>query len=192
MRFRIKNILLGQYFTNSFFMNRIYTLLWVALLFMAIPHAKGQSIGPSTINAAGGYATLSGNEYEWSIGEMTMVSTFSTSAIVVTQGVLQPAFGSLDVKTTQNLTDGLLVFPNPANTTVNIQYTATDNGKLNYRLMDVVGRVILSDSKDLKIGVNTLPLNIANLAEGTYLLEVTCDIHNISGQTMSYKIQKLN
>ena len=46
--------------------------------------------GPTNTLLASGSAIAGTNEFDWSIGEMTMVSTFETPGLIVTQGVLQP------------------------------------------------------------------------------------------------------
>ncbi|HTO14955.1 MAG TPA: hypothetical protein VLZ83_04255 [Edaphocola sp.] len=42
------------------------------------------------INATGGSYTLNANTYEWSVGEMTLVSTVITPSLVITQALFQP------------------------------------------------------------------------------------------------------
>ncbi|NDC41178.1 MAG: T9SS C-terminal target domain-containing protein, partial [Chitinophagia bacterium] len=102
-------------------------------------HAAGQS----TLNATGGSAFIGGAEFEWSVGEMALVNTFTTSTIVVTQGVLQT--GLRDATLVPDLSAGahLRVYPNPANNIVNVAYDATASGSLTLRLSDLAGRILL-------------------------------------------------
>ena len=154
-------------------------------------HIRAQSIAPGTLNAAGGTGSAGSTEFDWSVGEMTLVSTFSGSSVVVTQGVLQPSDAwPADVKNTVLLKQ-LQVFPNPASSVVNMQYTASVPGKLNYRLMDMAGKVLSNHSIDVKKGVTDERIDISSLACATYMLEVSITQDGSNRETTSYKIQKI-
>lgn len=160
------------------------------LLFGAIAmHA--QSVGPATMNAAGATGSVGGYEVEWSIGEMTMVSTFSNSSIVVTQGVLQPTTDKAGVDERTQIARQVQVFPNPAKAIVNVQYNAASAGTLSYRLTDMNGKTILKKKIDTRQGQNTDQFNIADLAVATYMLEVTVLSEQAVQSVISYKIDKL-
>ena len=171
-------------------MKRRILLLGTVVAFMGLPMARGQSIWPSTINASGGSANIGGNNYEWSIGEMTMVSTFTTSTIILTQGLLQPGAGTTGIKD-NTLLSGLQVFPNPSSSVVNIQYNALSEGTLSFRLMDVTGRLLMESSMNMKQGQNTKQLDISNLAVATYMLNISVSPANGAEETTTYKMQKL-
>jgi len=164
----------------------------VAMMAFCIPDTRGQSIGPSILNTSGGYGTIAGNDYEWSVGELAMVNTYTSAAVTVTQGLLQPAYGSLGVAKTQPVVSGLRVFPNPSSAIVNVQYSSPGSGIMNYRVMDVTGQLLQTGSVKLVPGVNTQQVNISTFAEGNYMLEVECSVTGMAAQQMSYKIQKLN
>jgi hypothetical protein len=152
--------------------------------------ARAQSIGPATVNSAGAGATIGSTELEWSIGEMTMISTFSSPAIIVTQGVLQPGNGPLDINNTV-LLQQLQVFPNPASTVVNIQYSSQAEGVLGYQLTDMAGKVIMNRTITVRPGKNTEQIKISDLAVATYMLEVTTNPGSTSAAKAAYKIDKL-
>jgi hypothetical protein len=157
------------------------------------PLARGQSIWPSTLNATGGTTYIAGNEYEWSVGEMALVNTFTTSSIIVTQGILQTRTGPgiTEVPSPTNLGDFLQVFPNPASGIINIQYTSNNEGTLSLRLMDMAGKLITEQKAEVKQGSCNQKLDISPLAVATYLLEVYMAPTNGKVETTSYKIQKL-
>lgn len=162
-----------------------------ALLFTAgLPKVRGQSVAPSTLNSTGGTGPISGNIYDWSVGEMTMVSTFTGSTVIVTQGLLQADPASLDIVNT-DLAKKLQVFPNPANSFVNIRFTSPINGRLSYKLMDLNGRIILDQSAEVKQNTTAEQVNVSDLAAATYMLEISFDSGNGKQETTSYKIQKL-
>jgi len=157
-----------------------------------IPNVRGQSITPSILNATGGSASIGTNHIDWSIGEMTMVSTFTTSSVIVTQGILQPTDSSIATTgiAKSNVAGNLLVFPNPASTVLNLQYTSPAQGSLSYRLIDMAGKTIINHNVAIKQGVNIEQINITNLAAASYMLEVSAQT-NETEETTSFKIEKL-
>jgi len=158
---------------------------------IGLPNARGQSIGPSTLNATGGTAIAGGNTYDWSVGEMTMVSTFTGSTVIVTQGLLQPdSLHSSGVPSTA-LLQHLQVFPNPASSLLNLQMTASAAGTLSYRLMDMAGKVIITSTAKLPQGTTTQQIDISRIAAASYMLEVYYTTNGDNVETNSFKIEKL-
>lgn len=152
--------------------------------------SDAQSIWPSTLNASGGSATLAGNTYEWSVGEMTLVSTESTSSLVVTQGLLQTRLGTTDVKD-HSIMQFLSVFPNPTSSTVNYTFNSPQKATLGIRLVDMTGKVLLVRSNDVKTGMNTGQVDMSPYAAATYMLQVDLTDGDSQLGSTSYKIQKI-
>ena len=171
-------------------MKKVFILVPLAL---AAPFIAGaQSIAPSTLNSAGNSAPIGSNVFDWSVGEMTMVSTFTTPGIIVTQGLLQPAhIATESVDNHSPFTKLLQVFPNPASSVVNIQYASPGQGTLSFRLLDLAGKVINNQTVNVTAGTTLQSVNVADLACATYILEVTADNGNTPKESTSYKIQKL-
>lgn len=65
---------------------------------------------------------------------------------------------------------GLLptVFPNPASSIVTLQYSAGDCTAVHISVVDPAGRTVLSSAATSHPGVNTLPIDISPLPDGTY------------------------
>lgn len=150
-------------------------------------HASGQS----TLNATGGSAYIGGNEYEWSVGEMALVNTFTTSSIIVTQGVLQTGLKEATALQITELNQHIKVYPNPASNNVFINYESANSSMLGLRLSDVTGKIISQQQYPVKMGSNVCQLNVSNLAAATYLLQVDVTMPNGKTLTVPYKIQKL-
>jgi hypothetical protein len=152
----------------------------------------GQSIGPGTLNAAGGSRAIGPAVYDWSVGEMAMVGTFTTPAIVITQGVLQPY--TLPPSGTENFTPPathLKVFPNPVTSEVNLEYSSSGNGTLTYRFMDAAGKAVTERTINVAPGIIAQKIDVSGLASATYLLEIFVDpTGGIPGKA-TYKIEKL-
>lgn len=167
-----------------------FILSCILAMLAASPNVRGQSIGPSVLNATGGTGTAGGNTFEWSVGE-TMVSTFTSSSIIVTQGVLQPTSGTTEI-VDNKLATRLDVFPNPASAVVNVQFNAPGQGTLTYRLTDLLGRVMQEKAVEVNAGTTTKQLNIKDLACATYMLQVLYKTKGNNEESATYKIQKLN
>ncbi len=167
-------------------------MLLIPLLFTAAISLQAQSIGPATLNAAGGNANISGYDFGWSVGEMTMVGTFTTPGIIVTQGLLQPSDETATgVATNTTVARQLSVFPNPATSVVNIQYSSATAVTLSYRLTDIAGKVVDKQIVNMEPGTSTSQVNVSTLACATYVLEVIINPGTNAAQSTSYKIQKL-
>ncbi len=166
----------------------ILTLLGMACGTLA---AFSQSIGPSTLNAAGGSAVVSGNTYEWSVGEMAVVSTYADASLVVTQGVLQPNGSGTTGINEHTLSDKLLqVYPNPASSVLNIQPNFGRDCNLIYQLQDITGKTMLAGEQASATGKTLVQVNLNNLVSGSYLLQVQVKTGKDTYSNV-YKIQKL-
>ena len=177
-------------------MKRTFILMGAFVLLIGLPNTRGQSIGPSILNSTGGTRTVGTSEYDWSVGEVAIVSTFygpKDKNIIVTQGVLQNELSAPEKEANTTLAQHLLVFPNPASSLINLQYSSTSAGILSYRLMDMSGKVIMNSSREINQGMTAEQLNIGQLAVASYLLEVTFKDNSSNTEAKSsYKIEKLN
>jgi Secretion system C-terminal sorting domain len=164
-------------------------LLIPALCIAGFTHA--QSIGPSTLNSAGGKATIGTNTFEYSIGEMAVVSTNTAGTITITHGVLQPNANKAD-----NITDieyakfNLNIYPNPASNEVNIAIVNNAVFLVSIQLYDITGKMIQNIAKPvLQNGV--CKIAIAEYAVGNYLLKVTTNLNSTTHQS-AFTISKSN
>lgn len=66
----------------------------------------------------------------------------------------------------------LSVYPNPANTQLNVEITTTGNDKIQLAVYDLAGQVVQSTTQPSAPGKNTTQLDISTLAEGVYILRV--------------------
>lgn len=144
-----------------------------------------------TFNAGGNHQLLNNRYYEWSVGEMTLVETFSTPSLVVTQGVLQPVDQAVGISTIDKLQERLHLFPNPAQTTVNLEYALLHEGTLSYELQDVAGKHILNKQVEVKPGNNNIEtIRLDGIANGSYMLNISYKTAAGIPEKTSFKIQK--
>jgi uncharacterized protein Veg len=74
-----------------------------------------------------------------------------------------------------NSDPGISVWPNPFNTTININCKADYNSIYLLELLDATGKKVYNTTKDIKKGTNQFALNVnlGMLPEGIYLLNIT-------------------
>lgn len=172
---------------------QIKTSLIVCLVFVSM-----SSFSQNTLNVTGNSAQINGMTFEYSIGEMTIISTDKVSNLIVTQGLLQPySLGSeATEETTSNhfsdLTNQIKVYPNPTENILNVETFESIEGDFSYQLFDAAGKVVLSNSGTQKLGDNKFSLSLQAFASGNYYLMIQKPSQNGKQETYSFKIQKRN
>jgi hypothetical protein len=151
------------------------------------------SIAQSNLNVAGHTAQINGATFEYSIGEMTLVSTERNASLIVTQGILQPTSsggGATDASghgLLSDMADHIKVYPNPTQHLLFVESTEDAISDFAYNLLNASGKIVLSQSGQTQVGLNKLSLDLRSFASGSYYLML-----NKNGKNYSYKIQKMN
>jgi hypothetical protein len=84
------------------------------------------------------------------------------------------------------ITGKMTISPNPVINEVKVMLASPEKGKIEWKLMDNVGRVVLKGSEQVSKGANNFSINMNRLAAGTYFLDVTG-----AGNDQRVKMQKL-
>ncbi|MBL7766502.1 MAG: T9SS type A sorting domain-containing protein [Chitinophagaceae bacterium] len=165
--------------------------LILLFLLCSFSAAQAQSIGPGiTFNTAGGSQVVGGNTYEWSLGEMAVVSTNTVGNITITHGVLQPFKKNADaVENSSLVLNHATVYPNPADQHVILKTNFNEAVAMNARLYDAGGRIITDKRIQAQSGLHTENFDLSALSAGTYFIILDVTIQN-SLQSASFKIQK--
>ena len=66
------------------------------------------------------------------------------------------------------------LFPNPANSLVNVQVAAPVRDKVTLAVVDITGRTVLQKVIALETGSNTIPVDISQLTNGSYMVRLVC------------------
>jgi hypothetical protein len=66
------------------------------------------------------------------------------------------------------------LFPNPASTVVNVLIDAPGRDNVTLVITDMSGKTVKQQSAGVETGSNTVPMDIAKLAAGSYLVKVLC------------------
>jgi Secretion system C-terminal sorting domain len=162
-------------------MKKIYLLLIAALFGFG---AKAQMLTPTVIASTGAYAANGNYSLSYTVGEMTMVQTFTGGNNILTQGFQQPndkVTGLIDITSAEF--GSFVVYPNPAVDQFWFGFQLPEAGKVTVTMYDAIGQKIsdiyYGNYESGKIVSNA---NAANLAAGMYLVTLTFT-SNTDGQT---------
>jgi len=93
---------------------------------------------------------------------------------------------SMSKNSTNNadLLSQLNVYPNPSLGKFEIEFTTTQKGMVNIEVADFLGRILITQSKDINEGTSTIPVNMEKYAEGQYILRL-----ELNGKVVVKRIQ---
>ncbi len=156
-----------------------------------------KSFAQQTINVSSHSATINGLQFDYSIGEMTLVSTERNPNIIVTQGLLQPIGSGSGASaqpgnTVLAQTDAIKVYPNPTENILFVESIEDADADISYQLFDATGKVVLNEKIFWKAGPNKFSLDLKNYAAGAYYLMIRKPGAQGGIDNFSFKIQKTN
>ncbi len=150
-----------------------------------------------TINVSSHSAAINGLKFDYSIGEMTLVTTERNAGIIVTQGLLQPNGSgsrtqSQPGNTSISASDLIKVYPNPTENILFVESNENADADISYQLFDAAGKMVLHEKIIWTAGPNKLSLDLKNYAAGAYYLMIHKQYAQGIPENFSYKIQKTN
>jgi hypothetical protein len=163
------------------------------LLYLVLIAATGwsQMVKPFTVNSTGGTAMIAGNVYDWSFGEMVMISTSASASLIVTAGLLQPI--DPNVGTPEPVNAGMLLnaYPNPSSDQLFLECILNEEVYLDFQLFDMTGRILYQQSGEKATGNQVFTIPMESCPPGEYLLRSL--LTNFSGKQYlkTFKIQKI-
>jgi hypothetical protein len=76
------------------------------------------------------------------------------------------------IKLSQEVNNNIEMYPNPANDVLNIDIKSNITSTLTIKIVDISGRVLIQQSIDGKQGLNSIQLDIHELATGMYSVQI--------------------
>jgi len=111
------------------------------------------------------------------------VSEMNGGDYILTVSNMQDLVGNITVEQTfefsylaieELFVDGKIsIYPNPTDNMLNISFTAKENTNIEIGLTDISGRIIMQDAYFVNQGANKFSLNLNNLSQGVYLLNIS-------------------
>jgi hypothetical protein len=138
-----------------------------------------QSISSSVVNAGGGSFKNGYYQFEWSIGEMSLINEMQSGSnnLIVTNGFLQPyiLYPATYYSTSNFMLDEVRIFPNPASRYVEINFFTKEKGRITLDFFDALGKKVYSE-QIISNGVDLIHrIPVAKFASGTYMLYINLD-----------------
>ena len=170
----------------------------LSLVCIAFFSAMSQKVfSQQTINVSSHSATINGLKFDYSIGEMTLVTTERNANLIVTQGLLQPTGSGSGAEANQGtvkagLSELIKVYPNPTENILFVESIENATTEISYQLFDATGKVVLSNKTTWQAGPNKLTLDLQSYAAGSYYLMIKKPNEKGIQENYSYKIQKTN
>ena len=152
-------------------MKKLYFVFAASLLSLGM---SAQSLTPQVIASTGGFSSNNNGSLSYTVGEMTMVQTFSANGNILTQGFQQPndtakMVGILDV--TQDEFGSFVVYPNPAVDNTQLAFQMPEAGRVTINCYDVLGQKVSEVyAANYSNGKITFATNVNLLASGMYFM----------------------
>lgn len=157
----------------------------LCLLLMVITFLTGnaQSVSPELIATVGQHDVNANNQVSWTIGE-GLIATESNGSNMLTQGFHQT---HLIINAVGEVGDfGIKVYPNPVKDQFSIQVEDIAGRELEFRLVDMSGKVLLGGQIDPVSGLQRV--SVENATAGSYLLQIT---DKLTSYSQAFNIRKI-
>jgi hypothetical protein len=150
---------------------------WKLTLIFLAAHcfSYAQSLSPVVISTMGGYYANSTATLSYTVAELSMVKTISSSNNMLTQGFQQPYAILVSVPEIAEPDDAILVFPNPTPATVNIQCKNGISALKSIRIFNITGQQILSWDNKQADSLTEWSCDLSGNSSGLYLVEICCE-----------------
>ena len=145
-------------------------IVMISSLVMSTFFVKAQSLSPQVISSTGGYSSSGSASLSATTGEMTMVSTFSTGSVIVTQGFQQPEDFNVGVAPLPDPASGISFGPNPSSGTINLFFESTAGMNMIFSVLDLKGALLYELETVKYAGTNFISFDLSVLPAGSYLL----------------------
>ena len=87
---------------------------------------------------------------------------------------------ALDIKNNEQKTSAISVFPNPSESTINIDFKASAKNSSAVEIFDIAGRKLFSEQVQFFAGINKKTVDVSELNKGVYILKIINNEINFS------------
>lgn len=146
----------------------------ILLLLLCPIITKAQEATPNIINVTGGSAINGYYRFDWSVGEMCIIDTYIQPGLILENGVLHA--GTERPNHPKGIdffaTGDIMIFPNPVYTITEVNFNLPQPGRVNIRLMDIMGKLVEIRQFDYN-GVGRIEkIDLQRYPAGTYMLHM--------------------
>ncbi|MFK5958794.1 MAG: T9SS type A sorting domain-containing protein [Lutibacter sp.] len=134
---------------------------------------NAQNLQRVTLGNSGSSTQITNSENTYyvsqSVGQFSVTGTLINGKNTIRQGFQQPPI-SVEVISNSNSDLNALVFPNPVDTFITVQFLEELKLPINITMYDVAGKIIINTSKN---PTNSFKLDMALYSSGIYLLNLS-------------------
>ncbi len=150
-------------------------------------YLMSQTVTPQIIGTTGNISNQNNTQISYTVGE-PVVQTVSSGNTIITQGYQQPHYNISVIHEQQDVLPNLILFPNPVNNNLTIQFNNNQQTFINIYLFDAIGKQLFFMQQLLSVNAFVdIPMN--SYAAGKYILTIV--IPNLN-QTKTFEIIKNN
>jgi hypothetical protein len=152
-------------------MNSIPKYIAAFVLFISAQATAQEIRMQQVFNASGGTAKEGNYSFEWSVGEMSSIKTYTGGSLLLTEGFCQPLLNLFTSNEILNAADLFQLYPNPAKQEIYLIGNIPNAGMGELSIHDVYGRklrskpILLHEQWKEKI-------NVSDLSPGKYYFRI--------------------
>jgi hypothetical protein len=113
--------------------------------------------------------------FDWSVGEMCLIDTYTNSNCILENGFLHP--GTEQPNSVKGIdffaTGDIRIFPNPVYTTTELNVNVPQPGRVSIRLMNIMGKLVETRQFDYNGAGRIEKIDLQKYPAGTYMLHVS-------------------
>ena len=153
-------------------MKRWIILGWLLIIAVNVK-AQSLELDRQVIGSGGGYMlTAKGVSFQHCIGE-SIIQTLIQPRHIFTQGFEQPhLLVNRFSEISKAKTFDLVLFPNPTSYLTKVKFVLKQPSKVKVEVMDGLGRIVSTFSKNYELGNVEIPIDVKHLAIGGYYVQV--------------------
>ena len=109
-------------------------------------------------------------------GSMMSPDDASSNNLGVTVFTFGDPNNNTGIKDIDNSKNALVVYPNPANTSISVKYNFEQAATASVRVMDIFGRTVINNALGFQtVGEKEFNVNLNGLAQGLYTIEISTE-----------------
>lgn len=143
----------------------------VLSLFIGICIAGAQSISPSVIATAGGFASNDNVSLSWTLGEVA-VTTLTDGNIILTQGFQQPWETDPSAVFNKELNWSILTWPNPVHDQIRVRFSLDVPMDFTLEIIDLTGKMMKIRNLENVVPGQEIEVDFSFYPQGMYLMKI--------------------
>ena len=152
-------------------------LFIILSLSLATGYTDAQLLSPTVVSTSGAFYANGTGMLSSTIGEMSMVQTFSAGTSILNQG-FQQTFDFATGINNPTVRNEMNIYPNPTSGNVSIQVPSSIHGEVYADVYDAIGKLVFRKTEKLTGQPVTLVLSLEDLTDGMYFVELKTSSEN--------------